>query len=308
MATKSQFKGCYTALITPMNDKAAVDYAAFESFVDWQIQQGVHGIVPCGTTGESPTLTPKEHGLLVEAAVKANAGRVKVMAGTGSNATDEAIDYSKHAEKAGADALLIVAPYYNKPSQEGIFQHYKAIASATGLPIFVYNIPGRSVINIADETLARLAESCPNIAGVKDATGDLARVSTLRKLVGDRLIQFSGEDMTAIGFNAMGGQGVISVTSNIAPAHVAEIQNLTLAGKFVEARALHDGFIALHQAMFMETSPAPVKYAASQLGLCANNLRLPLVKASAACEAHINNLIKQLGLKGCHGAATRDCA
>lgn len=307
MTTKTAFQGCYTALVTPFTSDLAVDYSAFEAFVDWQAREGVDGIVPCGTTGESPTLSPKEHALVVEAAVKASAGRAKVMAGAGSNSTVEAIEYSQHAEKAGADALLIVAPYYNKPSQEGIFQHYKAIAGKTGLPIFVYNIPGRSVINIADETLARLAEACPNIAGVKDATGDLARVSSLRKLVGDRLIQFSGEDITAIGFNAMGGKGVISVTSNVAPAHVATVQKLTLQGKFAEALAVHEPFIGLHQAMFMETSPAPVKSALATLGICRDDVRLPLVKATEGAQKHLASVLKQLKVTG-YGTATRDCA
>ncbi len=308
MTLSANFSGAYTALATPFTEQGALDEAAFAHFIDWQIAGGIHGIVPAGTTGESATLSPEEHHRVVSIAVRQAAGRVKVMAGAGSNATAEAIDYSKHAEKVGADALLVVAPYYNKPTQEGIFQHYRAIASATGLPIFVYNIPGRSVVNIADETLARLAEACPNIVGVKDATGDLARVSTLRKLVGDRLIQFSGEDMTAIGFNAMGGRGVISVTSNIAPHHVATIQNLTLAGKYEEARTLHDGFIALHQAMFVETSPAPVKYALSKLGLCKNHLRLPMVPATkGACEK-IDALMSALNLKADHGATSRHCA
>lgn len=307
MTTLSTFQGCYTALVTPFTAELAVDYGAFEAFVDWQAREGVDGIVPCGTTGESPTLTPSEHGKIVETAVKAASGRVKVMAGAGSNSTLEAIEYSQHAEKAGADALLIVAPYYNKPNQEGIFQHYKAIASKTGLPIFVYNIPGRSVINITDETLARLAEACPNIAGVKDATGDLARVSSLRKLVGERLIQFSGEDITAIGFNAMGGKGVISVTSNVAPAHVAAVQKLTLEGKYAEALKLHEPFIGLHQAMFMETSPAPVKSALSTLGICRDDVRLPLVKATDGTQKHLASVLKQLKVTG-YGTTTRDCA
>lgn len=307
MATKPTFQGCYTALVTPFAKDLSVDYAAFEAFVDWQAREGVDGIVPCGTTGESPTLTPKEHDQIVEVAVKAAAGRSKVMAGAGSNSTEEAIAYSQHAEKAGADALLIVAPYYNKPNQEGIFQHYKAIAGKTGLPIFVYNIPGRSVINIADETLARLAEACPNIAGVKDATGDLARVSSLRKLVGDRLTLFSGEDITAIGFNAMGGKGVISVTSNVAPAHVTQVQKLTLEGKFADALKLHEPFIGLHQAMFTETSPGPVKYALSMLGICTDDVRLPLVKTTEATQKHMASVLKQLKVTG-YGTTTRDCA
>lgn len=307
MATKPTFQGCYTALVTPFAKDLSVDYGAFEAFVDWQAREGVDGIVPCGTTGESPTLTPAEHDKVVEAAVKAAAGRVKVMAGAGSNSTDEAIAYSQHAEKAGADALLIVAPYYNKPNQEGIFQHYKAIANKTGLPIFVYNIPGRSVINIADETLARLAEACPNIVGVKDATGDLARVSSLRKLVGERLTLFSGEDITAIGFNALGGKGVISVTSNVAPAHVAQVQKLTLEGKFAEALKLHEPFVELHQSMFMETSPGPVKSALATLGISSADVRLPLVKATEATQKHLASVLKQLKVTG-YGTTTRDCA
>lgn len=308
MTDQPEISGCYTALVTPLNTSGGIDYAAFDAFIHWQIEQGVDGIVPCGTTGESPTLSPKEHEMLIEASVKAAAGKVKVMAGTGSNATDEAINYSKHAEKAGADALLVVAPYYNKPSQAGIFAHYKAIADATALPIYIYNIPGRSVVNITDETLARLADSCPNIAGIKDATGDLARVSTLRYLVKDRLNLLSGEDMTAVGFNAMGGRGVISVTANIAPKLVAQVQQLTLKEKFAEARALHETLVPLHQALFAEPSPAPVKYALAKLGFGANHLRLPLMPISKALEEQIDLLLAQLNISGCHGKASRHCA
>ncbi|MFN7611113.1 MAG: 4-hydroxy-tetrahydrodipicolinate synthase, partial [bacterium] len=198
---QKKLQGAYTALITPFK-AVGLDHAAFEALLEWQIAQGIDGLVPCGTTGESPTLSHEEHKTLIERTVKTARGRVPVMAGTGSNATAEAVDFTRHAEKAGADAVLVVAPYYNKPTQEGLYQHFKTVAAATGLPVIVYNIPGRSVVNISDATLARLAEDCPNIAGVKDATGDLARVSTLRRLVGDRLVLFSGEDMTAVGFNA----------------------------------------------------------------------------------------------------------
>lgn len=277
-----QFYGCYTALITPFT-KGAVDYAQFESFIEWQIEQGVHGIVPCGTTGESPTLTPDEHDDLIARAVKIANGRVKVMAGTGSNSTAEAIEHTQLAEKAGADAALIVSPYYNKPTQEGLYQHYKAIAESTRLPIFIYNIPGRSVVNLTDATIARLAE-LPTIAGVKDATGDLARVASLRHLVGDRLVQFSGEDMTMIGFNAMGGNGVISVVSNIAPKISAEVQNLSLKGEFIKARELHAPLVPVIHSMFAETNPMPVKFAASLMGKCDGSMRLPLVQPTTATQ------------------------
>lgn len=289
-------RGSYTALISPFSAEGALDIAAFEALVEWQVNEGIHGLVPCGTTGESPTLSHEEHKLLIERTVKVANGRVPVMAGAGSNSTAEAIDFVTHAEKAGASSALIVAPYYNKPTQEGLFAHYQAIANSTALPIIVYNIPGRSVVNITDATLARLAEACPNIAGVKDATGDLARVSTLRALVGDRLALFSGEDMTAVGFNAMGGQGVISVTSNIAPRKVAEIQNLSLAGKFAEALAAHEPLVNLHQSMFLETNPVPVKYAASLLGKCRPDVRLPLVACSSATQQAVKTAMQHTGL------------
>jgi 4-hydroxy-tetrahydrodipicolinate synthase len=294
MSDFTEFHGCYTALITPFSG-ADVDFAGLEKFVEWQVEQGVHGLVPCGTTGESPTLTPREHHDVIAHTVKAAAGRVKVMAGTGSNSTAEAIEYTQHAERAGADAALIVAPYYNKPTQEGIYQHFHAIASATALPIFIYNIPGRSVVNIADATLARLAE-IPNIAGVKDATGDLARIATLRHLVGDRLRLFSGEDMTAVGFNAMGGCGVISVVSNIAPALTADVQNLTRAGKFEHANMVQQTLVPLTQAMFMETNPIPVKYGVSLLGKCDASVRLPLVAPSTSTQEVVRSALADLKL------------
>ena len=294
MSNFTQFFGCYTALVTPFKGEA-VDVAALEQFVAWQIEQGVHGVVPCGTTGESPTLTPEEDMEVVARTVKIANGRVKVMAGTGSNSTAEAIKYTKHAEKVGADAALVVAPYYNKPTQEGLYQHFKAVAEATSLPIFIYNIPGRSTVNITDGTLARLAE-VKNIAGVKDATGDLARVATLWHLVGDRLVQFSGEDMTAVGFNAMGGRGVISVISNVAPKLTAQIQELSLAKKYDEARDVQAKLVALTQLMFTETNPIPVKYAVSLLGKCNGQLRLPLVAATAETQAAIKAAMTSLKL------------
>ena len=294
MSDFSQFFGCYTALITPFKADA-VDVAAFESFVEWQIANGIHGLVPCGTTGESPTLSPAEHGDVIARTVKISNGRVKVMAGTGSNSTAEAIEYTRHAEKVGADAVLVVAPYYNKPTQEGLYQHFKAVANATSLPIFIYNIPGRSVVNMTDATLARLAE-IKNIAGVKDATGDLARVATLKHLVGNRLVQFSGEDMTAIGFNAMGGRGVISVVSNIVPKVMAEVQNLSLAGKHEEARIMHATLVPLIQAMFVETNPMPVKFASSLMKKSDGAMRLPLVVPTAETQGTVRAAMTALKL------------
>jgi 4-hydroxy-tetrahydrodipicolinate synthase len=294
MTDFSQFYGCYTALVTPFKGNE-VDVGALESLVEWQIAEGIHGLVPCGTTGESPTLTPAEHGEVIARTVKVAKGRIKVMAGTGSNSTAEAIEYTKHAEKVAADAALVVAPYYNKPTQEGLFQHFKAVAAATSLPIFIYNIPGRSVINMTDATLARLAE-IKNIAGIKDATGDLARVATLRHLVGERLVQFSGEDMTAVGFNAMGGRGVISVASNIAPKLTTEVQNLSLAGKHEEARALHAKLVPLIQSMFVETNPMPVKYASALLGRTDGSMRLPLVQPTEATQAIVKAALADLKL------------
>jgi 4-hydroxy-tetrahydrodipicolinate synthase len=290
-------RGCYTALITPFTAQDTLDIAAYEAFISWQIEQGVHGIVPCGTTGESPTLSHEEHKQLIDVAVKITAGRVGVMAGTGSNCTSTAVEFARHAEKAGASSMLVVAPYYNKPTQEGIFQHYKKIAEASSLPLIVYNIPGRSGVNIADTTLARLADACPTIAGVKDATGDLARVASLKHLLGERLVQFSGEDITAVGFNAMGGQGVISVTSNIAPHAVAEVQNLTLAGKYSEATTLQQTLVPWHQNLFAESNPTPVKYVASLMGKCRADVRLPLVKPSDATQQLLQSLMHETKLK-----------
>jgi 4-hydroxy-tetrahydrodipicolinate synthase len=272
-----------------------VDVATLESLVEWQVREGIHGLVPCGTTGESPTLSPAEHGDVITRTVKIVAGRAKVMAGTGSNSTAEAIEYTRYAEKVGADAALVVAPYYNKPTQEGLYQHFKAVAAATSLPIFIYNIPGRSVVNLTDTTLARLAE-ITNIAGIKDATGDLARVATLRHLVGDRLIQFSGEDMTTVGFNAMGGRGVISVVSNLTPKIMAEVQNLSLAGKHEEARRMHASLVPLIQAMFVETNPMPVKFASSLMKKTNGAMRLPLVQPTLETQAHVRSAMAGLNL------------
>ncbi len=286
------FRGIYTALLTPFKN-GKVDEPAFQSFVEWQISEGVHGVVPCGSTGESPTLSYEEHNRLVSLCVEAAKNRVKVLAGTGSNSTEEAIMLTRHAKKAGADGALIVVPYYNKPTQEGIYQHYKAIAEAVDIPIVLYNVPGRTVIDIKDETIARLAK-IPNIIGIKDATGDLARVCKLRMLAGKEFNQLSGEDMTAIAFNSQGGIGCISVTSNVAPRLCAEVQNFTLKGDYAGALNIHDRLVPLHEAMFVETNPVPVKYAASLLGKCQPDVRLPLTPLSDAAKARVKEVVNNL--------------
>lgn len=290
----TQLKGLFTALITPFTEQG-VDEKAFQALVEWQVEQGVQGIVPCGTTGESPTLSHAEHMRVVELAVEAAAGRITVMAGTGSNSTAEAVEFTQHAKKAGADAVLVVAPYYNKPTPEGQYQHFKAVQEAAEIPNIVYNIPGRSVINISDETLARLAK-LPNIAGIKDATGDLARVATLRQLVDEDFVLLSGEDMTAVGFNAQGGHGCISVTSNIAPAWCAEIQKHCMDGNYADALAVSDKLTPLHQALFAETNPIPVKYAASLMKLCDARVRLPLTLPSDTAAQRVKSVMQSLKL------------
>jgi 4-hydroxy-tetrahydrodipicolinate synthase len=287
------FAETYTALVTPFkNDK--IDEKSLEKLVEFQIKNGVSGIVPCGTTGESPTLSHEEHNLVIELCVKIAKGRVKVMAGTGSNSTEEAVLMTKYAKKVGADSCLIVAPYYNKPTAEGVYQHYKALDKC-GIPLFIYNIPGRSVINISDENLARIAE-LKNVAGIKDATGDLARVATLRLLIKKKFSYLSGEDATAVGFNAMGGNGVISVTSNISPKLVGDLQRATAKDDYKTALKIQDQLTDLHSAMFCETNPIPVKYAASLMGLCSAETRLPLVTPSAAAKTKIEKEMKKLGL------------
>lgn len=283
----------YTALITPFKNNK-VDEKALKNLVEFQIKNGVDGIVPCGTTGESPTLTHDEHNLVVELCVKFAKGRVKIMAGTGSNSTQEAVAMTKHAKKIGANSCLIVAPYYNKPTPEGVYQHFKELDKC-GIPLYIYNIPGRSVINISDENLARIAE-LKNVAGIKDATGDLARVASLRLLIKKKFAYLSGEDATVVGFNAMGGTGVISVTSNVAPKLVSSLQNATSKGDYKTALKIQDQLTALHAAMFCETNPIPVKYAASLMGLCENEVRLPLCAPSKAAQDRIKSEMKKLKL------------
>jgi 4-hydroxy-tetrahydrodipicolinate synthase len=293
--TPDNIKGIYTAIITPMTE-GGIDIPALEAFVEWQIQQGVHGIVPCGTTGESPTLTHEEHKQVIEVAVKVASGRVHVMAGAGSNSTAETIDLTRFAKKVGADSVLLVAPYYNKPSPEGQFLHFKAAAESADIPVIIYNIPGRSVIDICDDTILRLAEACPTIIGVKDATGDLARVARLHHRAGDRLALLSGEDMTAIGFNLMGGQGCISVSANAAPKLCAQMQEATLRSDYMAAKNIHTSLIELHDVMFAETSPAPIKYALYRMGKCRDIIRLPLVPASDLTREHIDTALFELGI------------
>jgi 4-hydroxy-tetrahydrodipicolinate synthase len=279
------FKGSFTALITPFEGEE-VDYDAFRRLVDFQINSGTHGLVPVGTTGESPTLSHDEHQRVVEVCIAAAGGRVPVVAGAGSNSTKEAIALARHAEKAGASAVLVVTPYYNKPTQEGLYQHFKAINDAISIPILIYNIPARSVIDMSVATMARLA-LLPNIAGVKDATASAVRVSQQRLTMGEGFNQLSGEDATALAFMAHGGHGCISVTSNVAPALCAQFQNACLAGDFRRALELHDRLMPLHEALFVETSPGPVKYAASLLGLCKPDTRLPLAPVSEQTKATV---------------------
>jgi 4-hydroxy-tetrahydrodipicolinate synthase len=288
------FFGLYTALITPFkNDK--IDEKALEKLVEFQIKEGAEGIVPCGTTGESPTLDHDEHNHVIELCVKIARNRIKVIAGTGSNSTREAIMMTQNAAKIGASGCLIVSPYYNKPTPEGIYQHFKAINDACDIPLIIYNIPGRSVINISDENIARLSK-LKNIVGLKDATGDLARVATLKLMVDKDFCLLSGEDATAVGFNAMGGVGVISVTGNIAPALVSSLQKACLENDYKKAVEIQDKLTNLHMAMFCETNPIPVKYAASLLNLCSDEIRLPLCAPSDASKARIRKEMELLGL------------
>jgi len=269
-------RGSITALVTPFRN-GAVDEQAFRKLVNWQIEQGIHGLVPCGTTGESPTLNHDEHRRVTEICIEQTGGRVPVMAGCGSNSTREAINLLSHAARAGADAALIVTPYYNKPNQEGLFQHFKALNDAVDLPIVIYNIPGRSVVDMSVATMARCFKELKNIVGVKDATGNVARVPLQRMAMGEDFIQLSGEDQTALGFNAHGGQGCISVASNVAPKLTADFQNLCLAGDFKGALKIQDILTDLHDALFVEPNPGPIKYALELLGLCSADMRLPLV-------------------------------
>ncbi|MBB1248207.1 4-hydroxy-tetrahydrodipicolinate synthase [Rhizobium sp. G21] len=291
------FKGSIPALLTPFAEDGGVDEASFAAHVEWQIAEGSAGLVPVGTTGESPTLSHAEHKRVVELCVEIAKGRVPVIAGAGSNNTTEAIELARHAEKAGADALLVVTPYYNKPTQKGLIAHYSAIAEAVSLPIFIYNIPGRSVIDMTPETMGHLAGAYDNIVGVKDATGKIERVSEQRISCGKEFIQLSGEDATALGFNAHGGVGCISVTANVAPKLCAEFQAATLAGDYARALELQDRLMPLHKAIFMEPGVCGAKYALSKLGRMSRAVRSPLVPTlEPATEAALDNALRHADL------------
>ena len=289
------FKGSFVALITPMRADGAVDEDAFARFVDWQITEGTHGLVPVGTTGESPTLSHDEHKRVVEIAISVARGRVPVMAGAGSNSTAEAIELARHAKQAGADAALVVTPYYNKPTQEGLYLHYNAIADACDIPIVIYNIPGRSVVDMSVDTMARLAKH-PNIVGVKDATANLTRPLHTTRACGASFCQLSGEDHTAIAFLASGGHGCISVTGNIAPRLASQMHAAWQDGRVEEAMAIQTRLVPLHDAMFCETSPGPVKYAASLLGHGTEHCRLPMAPIAAASKARVRAAMTEVGL------------
>ena len=291
-----ELKGSITALITPFKD-GAVDEAAFQALVERQIAAGTHGLVPVGTTGESATLTDEEHERVIRLCVEAAAGRVPVVAGAGSNDTAYAVSMARRVEGFGADAILAVTGYYNRPSQAGLVAHFTELNDAVSLPIIVYNIPARTVVGLSVETLATLSK-LPRIVGVKDATGDLARVALQRRECGEDFVQLSGEDMTAVGFNAMGGRGCISVASNIAPKLCAEMQEASLAGDYKTALALQDRLAPLHDALFSDASPGPAKYALSLMGLCADDVRLPLVGPGEASKQKVRAALEELDLLG----------
>ena len=292
--TKAAFRGSMTALVTPFRD-GAVDADAFCKLVEWQIAEGSHGLVPVGTTGESPTLSHEEHKHVVELCIKTARGRVPVIAGAGSNNTREAIELAVHAQKAGADGVLVVTPYYNKPTQEGLFQHFKAVNDAIGIPLIIYNIPPRSVVDMSDATMARLFE-LKHVAGVKDATGNLARVSTQRHAMGPDFIQLSGEDMTALAYMAAGGHGCISVVANIAPRLCADLMNLCAGQDYLGALKIQDRLVPLHAATFAEPGLAGAKYGLSVLGRVRDEVRLPLLPVTPPAQKLIREAMVFAGL------------
>jgi 4-hydroxy-tetrahydrodipicolinate synthase len=294
MAATARFRGSFTALVTPFKN-GALDEQAFRELVEWQIVEGTRGLVPVGTTGESPTLSHDEHKKVVEWCIDQARGRVPVIAGAGSNATSEAIELARHAEKAGADAVLVVTPYYNKPTQEGLYVHFKAVNDAIGIPIIIYNIPPRSVVDMSVDTMKRLYE-LKNIVGVKDATGNLARVSLQREAMGPDFIQLSGEDMTALAFNAAGGQGCISVVSNVAPALCTRLQDATLANDYPQALKIQDRLIPLHHAIFLEPGLAGAKCGLTLLGRGNEQVRSPLLPVTAPTREAIRKAMVHAGL------------
>ena len=288
------FHSSYTALLTPFKDNK-VDYDGYKKLIDFQIENGTHGLVPVGTTGESPTLSHDEHKKLVEVCIEQSNGRVPVIAGAGSNSTAEAVDFVKHACSAGADGLLIVTPYYNKPTQSGLLAHYKELIKNSNKPIIIYDIPGRSVIKMSDETMALLAEN-DLIVGVKDATADLARPTRLQNIIGDDFIQLSGEDATALAYLAAGGHGCISVTANIAPKLLSRMHNAWKQGDISTAQEINKKLMPLHDALFCETSPGPLKYAASLMGICSSEARLPIVDIEESSKLNVKNALKKADL------------
>ena len=294
-ATSPQFAGSFTALITPFAN-GKVDEAAFSKLVEFQIESGTNGLVPVGTTGESPTLLHEEHDRVVELCIKQAAGRVPVIAGAGSNSTAEAVRLAKHGAGAGADAVLIVSPYYNKPTQEGLYRHFTAVATAVDVPVIVYDIPGRSIVRVSDDNLLRMAKDYANICGIKDATSDVARPTKLHTLLGNGFAQMSGEDATTLPYLAAGGHGAISVTSNIAPQLVAEMHQAWQAGDIKTAQIINARLMPLHDAMFCDASPGPVKYAAELLGICSAETRLPLCEIAEDSKAQVKAALQSAGL------------
>ena len=294
MEKRAKFHGSMAALLTPFKD-GKIDELAFRALVDWQITAGSHGLVPVGTTGEGPTLSHEEHRRVVDICIDEARGRVPVIAGAGSNNTHEAVELARHADKVGADAVLVVTPYYNKPTQEGLYQHFKAINEAIDIPIIIYNIPPRSVIDMSVETMKRVFD-LKNVVGVKDATGNVARVSLQRQAMGPGFIQLSGEDMTALACMAAGAHGCISVVANVAPALCAELMEAVFKGDYSHALRIQDRLTPLHAAIFVEPGVAGAKYALSVLGRARNELRLPLVPVTEAAEAQIRRALVHAGL------------
>ena len=291
---RTHFKGAIPALVTPFKD-GAIDEAAFRGLVERQIKGGVKGLVPVGTTGETATLSHDEHRRVVELCVQSAAGRVPVIAGAGSNSTAEAIDLVRHAKDVGADAALVVTPYYNRPSQEGLYRHYAAINDAVDLPVVLYNVPGRTSVDMSNETVARLAR-LPNIVGIKDATSDLARPSVMRRTCGEDFSLLSGEDASALGYMAHGGHGCISVTVNVAPEAMSALIDACVAGDFKTALEWQDKLIWLHKALFADASPGPTKFALAQMGLCREEVRLPLAPCSETARAQVLEALRAAGI------------
>ena len=289
------FSGSITALITPFQN-GAVDEDAMARFVKWQIDEGSNGLVPVGTTGESPTVSHEEHRRVIEITLEVAKNKVPVIAGAGSNSTREAIHLAEFAEKVGADGILTIVPYYNKPNQEGLFQHFSSIAKATSLPVIIYSVPGRTVVDIQVDTLKRLRAECPNVVGIKDATADMSKATMTRAALGNEFIMLSGEDITALGFNAHGGRGCISVTSNVAPKLCSAFQAACQAGDFATALTIQDRLAPLHKALFIEPNPQGVKYAAKRLGLFGDDIRLPLVPVADATRKAIDDALVHAGL------------